>query len=127
MARVSPWMRLDLRGGAPALSLLDTARRSNGARVEATLRVFAEGILTASKRLVPVDTGFLRSTGFVRHVRPLVFDVGYSAAYALAVHEVPPSRASHRPPTQWKFLETPAREAFGHIADRFADENLLED
>lgn len=92
----------------------------------AALYVEANKILTASKRFVPVDLGALRASGFV--AAPVIegavvsVSIGYggpSVKYALPVHEIPPPparsvggrSARHNPPTQWKYLERPAREA----------------
>lgn len=104
--------------------LARTAARAND-QTSDNLRVLAETIRTESLRLAPIDTGFLRSTAFVRRVRVNVLEVGYAAAYALPVHEIPPSRAQHRPPTQWKFLEQPARQHFEGVADLFRQRDLL--
>lgn len=38
--------------------------------------------------------------------------VGYSASYAMVVHELPPSVAYHRPPRRWKYLEEPIRNGY---------------
>ncbi len=44
-------------------------------------------ILREANELVPVDTGNLRSTGFVKK-KGLIVTIGYSASYAMLVHEV---------------------------------------
>lgn len=85
----------------------------------------AEAIMAASKRIVPVDTGALRASG---HVRPPVIRgsrvrvvLGYGGAavpYAVFVHERP---ATHRPPTQWKYLEVPLHQAEPGMAGRLAE------
>lgn len=69
-----------------------------------------------SQAVVPVRTGALRSSGAV--TGPLVVGSralakieygGPAAAYAIFVHELPPSRAKHDYPTRWKYLENPVR------------------
>ena len=94
-------------------------------------RMKAEELMTASKRLVPRDTGTLVGTGFVRGPsgtdRKWFIEVGFSANYAIYVHEIPPPSegaphpdqitpgtrtARHDPPTQWKFLQRPAESMF---------------
>jgi len=92
----------------------------------------AEKIMAESKRIVPVDTGALRSSGFVDLPRvgnkgPSV-RFGYGSEYSVFVHEIPPppqkSRggrsARHRPPTQWKFLEQPFKMAQRGMLKRLA-------
>lgn len=69
------------------------------------LRQIAEMIMEESEELVPVDTGYLKSTAFIED-NGQGFDFGYSASYAMSVHELP---AFHAAPTQYKFLEIPAR------------------
>lgn len=77
-----------------------------------------------SQRLVPVEYGVLRNSAFTRREdtgRKFIVLVGYTAAYAIYVHEIPPypyktkkgklrSGAKHRAPTGWKYLERPYRE-----------------
>ena len=95
----------------------------------------AQTLRTASLRLVPVDLGALRSSATVSEAivsdTSVYVEVGYggpAAPYALAVHEIPPPPAKsprgrsarHRPPTQWKYLEKPAREQEHGMGDRLA-------
>lgn len=85
----------------------------------------AESIMTASKETYcPVDTGNLRASGHVD--KPVIegsnvsVTLGYggpAAPYALSVHERP---AIHRPPTQWKYLETPFFAALTDMDQRLA-------
>lgn len=66
-------------------------------------------VLAPSLRLCPKDTGALRESAYVSaeitSANRLHAAVGYDTDYAIYVHEDPMAR--HRPPTQWKFLETP--------------------
>jgi len=82
------------------------------------VELFKQGniIMTQAKELTPVDTGALRSSGFVeaakRMGKRIVVTMGFGGTaqrYALFVHE--DLNARHNPPTQAKFLETPARAA----------------
>lgn len=99
--------------------------------------LFAEGeaIMNASKRIVPVDTGALRSSGNVqlpkREAGKVTVTLSYGGAaapYAVAVHEIPPPprkspggrSARHTPPQQYKFLEMPFRAAQVGMAQRLA-------
>jgi hypothetical protein len=73
--------------------------------------------LNESQRRVPVDTGYLRGSGYVAEPVALgdrvIGSVGYSAEYAYAVHEIPPyyiatrekRRGAHHSSGTWKFLE----------------------
>jgi|SRR5689334_1681579 len=94
----------------------------------------ANDIITISKeQYVPVDSGFLRNSGFVDAPEGLSVTLGYNAAYALPVHENP--RAGHTggvsPQGQpykhwakvgeWKYLETPWKAATAGMADRLAE------
>lgn len=66
----------------------------------------ADQILEVSQRLVPVDTGFLKSTGKVVKNSIGTYSVVYTAPYAVYVHEIIDNR--HKFPTQAKFLEDAA-------------------
>lgn len=111
------------------------------------LTMEANELMTASKRLVPVNTGNLRDSGYVAPVAldgtHATIELGYggpAAPYALYVHENPragktggvsPSgkpypRNKGGKPTwaetgEWKFLETPYKASLTGIAQRVAD------
>lgn len=76
-------------------------------------------ILTESKRICPVDTGYLRGSGYVSDPVSMYgavrATIGYSAEYAPHVHEN--LEARHKPPTQAKFLETPIARALPDLAE----------
>ncbi len=63
-----------------------------------------------SMQLTPVDENNLRPSAYTQPYDtpsgPGV-EIGYTAEYAEHVHEI---QATHRPPTQWKFLETGMKE-----------------
>lgn len=97
----------------------------------------AETIMMQSKLLVPVDTGALRATGKVD--LPVItgtrvsVKLGYgdsAVTYAIPVHEIPPPpaqspsgrSATHRPPTQWKYLEVPVLGSVKRITETLAKE-----
>lgn len=84
----------------------------------------AEGIMTQSKELVPVDTGNLRDSGTVRLPlqtgRSIVQELGYggpAAPYAIFVHE---NTVVFHKIGMAKFLEIPFRQAQKGMADRIA-------
>lgn len=86
------------------------------AALGAALRRYVYG---PSQRLVPVDTGILKSSGYViaqRDARErLLGAVGYDTDYAIYVHENPSAR--HKAPTQWKFVEQPFVENAERVAE----------
>ncbi len=80
-------------------------------------------VLNVSRRMCPVDTGFMRGSAY--EAEPVVQDghvsveLGYGADYSIYVHEN--LLAHHKPPTQAKFLEIPLIQA----APRMVEELLL--
>lgn len=79
-----------------------------------TLYREAEAVMAESKRIVPVETGALRASGQVQPPEVegtrVSVRMGYGNAavpYAVYVHER--LDLKHKPPTQAKFLEIPAR------------------
>jgi len=71
-----------------------------------------EGLISEAKEEVPVDTGALRASGYVRwpeyQGNTVTVQVGFGGAaapYALIVHEN--LEAHHNPPTKAKYLEDP--------------------
>jgi len=76
----------------------------------------AELIMTESKKQCPVDTGTLRSTGYVKQSEEkgdlVEVEMGYggpAAPYAVWVHEL--TELHHNPPTKAKYLEDPVKAA----------------
>jgi len=69
-------------------------------------------VLRESKKIVPVDTGTLKGSGFARNVGGpgWLADVivGYTAKYAIYVHENP--HAKHKEGKTYKFLEKVIRD-----------------
>ena len=86
----------------------------------------AETIMTASKEIVPVDTGVLRGTGQVTpleiHGTLVEVILGYggpAAPYAIVVHE--DFMARHKEGQQAKYLEQPMLEAAQGMEGRLAE------
>jgi len=77
--------------------------------VSIALQRVLEEILTESKKICPVKTGYLRGSGYVSEpvlgYGQILATIGYSAEYAWWVHEN--LEAYHHPPTKAKFLEEP--------------------
>jgi hypothetical protein len=84
----------------------------------------AQEAFRLSQQVVPVDTGVLRSSGNVTQYRTgnlahaWIRYGGAAANYAIYVHELPPGRATHASPTQWKYLERPVKLYAKGMADR---------
>lgn len=85
------------------------------AKTDSRMRIVAEEIKNAAVKLAPIEFGPLRGSAFVRRPMVNVLEIGFGKDYAMFVHEIPPDRAFHRPPTQWKYLETPAKARFASI------------
>lgn len=82
-----------------------------------------------SQEEVPVDTANLKNSAFTRAeetTSQIIVTVGYTAEYAVYVHEIPPTPyttasgkarpgAQHAPGKKWKYLEGPARTERGEI------------
>ena len=86
----------------------------------------AERIMTASKEIVPVDTGALRASGHVQLPEVSALNVsvtlgygGPAAPYSVYVHEN--TMARHKEGQQAKFLERPMLEAAEGMEARLAD------
>lgn len=73
---------------------------------DAIYKFVANQILAESQILVPVDTGFLKSTGKIVKNSIGTYSVIYTAPYAVYVHEIIDNW--HKYPTQAKFLEDAA-------------------
>jgi len=121
-----PVKTITLTGEAEILRKLEELIKEVPDRVGQAAKDEADLIMTVSKEeQVPVDEGILRASGYV--LDPVVtadtitVEMGYSAPYAAAVHEIPPPgesnpegapsgrHATHRH-GKWKFLEDPANE-----------------
>ena len=110
--------------------------RRHAKSLERGLKIGGAYLLAESLKLVPVDTGVLRASGFVRstgHGLSTEVRVGYTAAHAVFVHEITTKRHgkeynryyakeiaagrlhSRGPTQQAKFLERPAREKQAQI------------
>lgn len=103
--------------GLDELTAAFVAAGSEAPRViEQALFEEANEAFRLSQEVVPVEFGVLRSSGTVRSGRSgsqIWAEISYGgsgAGYAIYVHEIPPSRARHAPPTRWKYLEYPVKE-----------------
>lgn len=80
-----------------------------------------------SQEVVPIQYGPLKASGRVSEpmyegntAKVEITYGGSSAPYAAYVHEIPPSRARHDPPTRWKYLENPVSLVAEGMAERMA-------
>lgn len=93
-------------GAAACLTAIGKARRSDAIAISEGLFKCAHVLLRASQKLVPVKTGFLKSTGHVEGNNKAgfaaAFLVVYDAPYARPVHDN--LDAYHASPTQARFL-----------------------
>jgi hypothetical protein len=92
----------------------------------------AEETMTKAKAITPVSPGGgrLRDSGRVWLATPkdLTALLTFSTDYAIYVHEIPapPDKskggrsATHKPPTQWKYLETPVNALAPTFSQRIA-------
>jgi hypothetical protein len=82
------------------------AREKDAIAIDEGLAKCAEILLRASQKLVPVKTGYLKSTGRVEQGKGVGMAASaaviYDAPYAIYVHEN--MEARHASPTQAKFL-----------------------
>lgn len=100
----------NVKGADALINKLDKYPAALAAGVHKALIKAGSLLLRASKRIVPVDTGNLKASGFVRPEGKgwdTRVTVGYTASYALFVHENLENK--HKPGKQAKFLEEPAR------------------
>lgn len=108
--------------------LTEIAKNTDGATMEIN-RVIGQEILNDSRPFVPIDTGRLRNSGYMREENKSLF-VGYHAvnpingyAYAPIQHEV--LWFNHPKGGEAKYLENPVRNNMGKYKKMYA--KLLED
>ena len=116
MQTITTW-RIEAQNLKETMALLGSWQSGMARICAAALYGIAEEVMTASKDIVPVDTGALKSTGHVQppRISGAVVEVtlGYGGVagngsevdYAWFVHEN--LAAQHASPTQAKFLEEP--------------------
>lgn len=90
---------------------LQQADRQVKAKAIARMNQFAEHVLGDAQQITPVETGALQASGTVQPAElegsgNIKAEIGFNTDYAAAVHEIPPDRAAHEAPGQWKYLET---------------------
>lgn len=119
--------RIELKGLQPLLEAFVVAGRDAPRLAAKALYEEASEAFLLSQDVVPVAEGILRSSGQVlgpnfsgtKAFCAIVYG-GSGAPYALYVHELPPSRARHKAPTRWKYLEYPVKAYAEGMAERMA-------
>jgi hypothetical protein len=124
--------KVTVKGLEPLIAAFHAAGRDAPALAMKALHEEASEAFLLSQEVVPVQYGVLRSSGMVSAptLRGTSAEVqitygGAASQYALIVHELPPGRATHAPPTRWKYLEFPvkvyARDMGSRMATRVVD------
>ena len=118
-------MRINITGDEKFQQFLRTRPDVAVKALAGALEVEAETIMTASKRIVPVDVGTLRGSGHVQpsetHGTKVSVEMGYggaASAYALIQHER--TDYHHSGDQQAKYLEQPVLEAAAGFEHRTA-------
>ena len=104
-----------VRGIERAKRTIEKLRKENPNKLARGLHNAGRFLKQESKKLVPVDTGYLKSTAYfrvIKRVKSVNLDVGYTAPYAVYVHEI---LTNFHPIGQAKYLEEPARQYREHM------------
>lgn len=127
-------MRVEIEGLDRLINLLTKGgTKASHALKQAMYKEAAEAF-AESQFEVPVDKGFLRSSGQAYGIqvdesaKEIVYTIGYggvAAPYALIVHE--DLEARHNAPTKAKYLEDPVKRRAQGMGNRLGDavENAL--
>lgn len=73
-------------------AMLDRYKRAGEAAAERALELGAEALVSEAQVEAPVKTGLLKEMHFADRVRKLLWIIGVNTSYAMAVHEVHPTR-----------------------------------
>jgi hypothetical protein len=101
---------LHIKGVKAAVKALEQQAKVRQQRLHAGLKKGGLFLQRESQKIVPVQYGILRASAFTRaegEGKDFFVRVGYTAQYAIFVHE---NLDSHHEVGQAKFLEAPARE-----------------
>ena len=116
-------IKIVVRGARKVLKSLRIISSRYERALGSAIYLQAQSIMAQSKRLVPVDTGRLRATGYVgppenRGLFRIQVQAGYGTEYAVPVHE--DMGARHTPGLTAKYLEKPTKDATQKAAQRIA-------
>lgn len=113
-----PTPRFKIEGLKTVLTAHKKAKDKTAIAIDEGLLKAAQMVFTASQKLVPVDTGLLKSSGKVEKGSGKGFSasasVVYDAPYATVVHE--DLQAHHNPPTQARYVSAAIAKVRGSIA-----------
>jgi len=109
--------RFEVTGINDVVRNLNREIRNIENRTRAGMREAALVVRKRSQELTPVDKENLKASAYTTAYNTLwgpAAEIGYTASYAIFVHEIPPPfmtgvfqrSARHHPPGQWKFLGT---------------------
>lgn len=90
--------------------------------IDLVINKLAVDILAKALRYVPVDTGRLRDSAYIKK-RGGVVAVGFNCDYAIYVHEIAYNR--HKKPTRYKFLEDAVYESISSLMKRLSGSLVL--
>lgn len=90
-----PRLKIEVKGLDRVEKMFTRLNRRGKIAFSRQLYIEAQRIIAEAQKLVPVKTGFLKRSAFTRSqgsaVRPTI-TAGYTAPYAVYVHEIPPRR-----------------------------------
>lgn len=101
----------DVEGTADVLARLEKIEKQVLAATKANMRSVAKQLLSEAQEQVPVQTGELRDSGYVRQVGHVSY-IGFTAPHAARNHE---RLDLKHPRGNAKFLERPLRDEVPHF------------
>jgi hypothetical protein len=101
-------LSINMQGTAQVMQRIAELKRRAPDSFAAGVYLAASNVITTAMRLTPVDTGWLRSSRYVRKPRvsgdTFKVEAGFGASYAIFVHEINRDYVVG----EWKFLTTAA-------------------
>jgi len=111
-------LSMNVQGTGQVMQRIAELKRRAPDSFAAGVYLAASNVISTAMRLTPVDTGWLRSSRYVRKPRisgdTFKIEAGFGASYAIFVHEINRNYVVG----EWKFLTTAAN----HHAPTFATE-----
>lgn len=100
---------------------LDTMRDQCIAATKSAIDVEAAQVFMESQNEVPVGSGELKQSGYLKEARKtgneIVAQIGYTAKHATQVHDVP----AYHPSGKWQYLRDPLKRAAGGFVSRVSN------
>jgi len=112
-------VRVDIEGLDEVMANINAEVKNIQGRTSGGLLAGGLIIQRESQKRVPVRYGFLKGSAYTRKTPedPMVVEVGYTAAYAIYVHE---NLEAHHDVGQAKYLESAARDKQSEVVDAVA-------